>query len=98
MSHGRCVKDGLDIYTLSINIHLFLCGVQASAYASEDGILTEVMIDERVDDALIAHRKKVAWQRDQSVPGSAPTLPKAGAMYKSSKDMSTYQPPPASGS
>ncbi|WAR14656.1 ATD3B-like protein [Mya arenaria] len=40
---------------------------QASAYASETGILTEEMIDEKVNDSLIAHSKKVVWQEDQTL-------------------------------
>ena len=38
---------------------------QASAYASEDGVLTEAMIDARVDDAIRAHKKKILWQERQ---------------------------------
>lgn len=32
---------------------------QAAAYASEDGILTEKMVLDRVEDAIIQHRQKV---------------------------------------
>jgi len=32
---------------------------QASAYASEDGVLTEKMIMDRVNDAVKQHRQKV---------------------------------------
>jgi len=35
---------------------------QMAAYASDDGVLTEKMIDEKVQNAIKAHRKKVAWQ------------------------------------
>ncbi|XP_074655820.1 ATPase family AAA domain-containing protein 3-like [Tubulanus polymorphus] len=38
---------------------------QATAYASEDGILTEKMIDDRVHDAIKQHEKKVSWQIEQ---------------------------------
>lgn len=38
---------------------------QAAAYASEDGVLTEAMIDEKVNDAIIQHQKKVLWQKEQ---------------------------------
>lgn len=38
---------------------------QAAAYASEDGVLTETMIDEKVNDAIIQHQKKVLWQKEQ---------------------------------
>ncbi|KHJ47663.1 ATPase, AAA family [Trichuris suis] len=34
---------------------------QASAYASEDGVLTEAMIDQRVEDALKQHHQKMEW-------------------------------------
>lgn len=35
---------------------------QAAAYASSDGVLTEAMIDERVDDFGRQHAQKVLWQ------------------------------------
>ncbi|CAG0881751.1 unnamed protein product [Cyprideis torosa] len=38
---------------------------QASAYASEDGILTEEMIMERVEDAVKQHAQKVDWQSEE---------------------------------
>uniref|UniRef100_A0A7N5ZRH1 AAA+ ATPase domain-containing protein n=1 Tax=Anabas testudineus TaxID=64144 RepID=A0A7N5ZRH1_ANATE len=34
---------------------------QAAAYSSEDGILTEAMIDARVDDAVRQHLQKMDW-------------------------------------
>ncbi|XP_062842518.1 ATPase family AAA domain containing 3 [Trichomycterus rosablanca] len=34
---------------------------QAAAYSSEDGMLTEAMIDARVDDAIRQHRQKMDW-------------------------------------
>ncbi|XP_076003321.1 ATPase family AAA domain containing 3 [Genypterus blacodes] len=34
---------------------------QAAAYSSEDGILTEAMIDARVDDAVKQHLQKMNW-------------------------------------
>ncbi|XP_049437990.1 ATPase family AAA domain-containing protein 3-A-like [Epinephelus fuscoguttatus] len=34
---------------------------QAAAYSSEDGVLTEVMIDSRVDDAIKQHAQKMDW-------------------------------------
>ncbi|XP_020490956.2 ATPase family AAA domain-containing protein 3 [Labrus bergylta] len=34
---------------------------QAAAYSSEDGVLTEAMIDARVDDAIIQHAQKMDW-------------------------------------
>lgn len=38
---------------------LFLC--QAMAYASEDGVLTEAMVDARVQDAIQQHQQKMQW-------------------------------------
>ncbi|GAU98002.1 hypothetical protein RvY_09207 [Ramazzottius varieornatus] len=37
---------------------------QSSAYASEDGILTEKMVDARVDDVLKQHKQKVTWRAE----------------------------------
>uniref|UniRef100_A0A452FC85 ATPase family AAA domain containing 3A n=1 Tax=Capra hircus TaxID=9925 RepID=A0A452FC85_CAPHI len=34
---------------------------QAMAYASEDGVLTEAMMDARVQDAIQQHRQKMEW-------------------------------------
>uniref|UniRef100_UPI0037E96EE4 A-kinase anchor protein 12-like n=1 Tax=Semicossyphus pulcher TaxID=241346 RepID=UPI0037E96EE4 len=34
---------------------------QAAAYSSEDGVLTEAMIDSRVDDAIMQHAQKMDW-------------------------------------
>uniref|UniRef100_A0A8C7XH41 ATPase family AAA domain containing 3A n=1 Tax=Oryzias sinensis TaxID=183150 RepID=A0A8C7XH41_9TELE len=34
---------------------------QAAAYSSEDGVLTEAMIDARVDDAIKQHHQKMDW-------------------------------------
>ncbi|XP_067006029.1 ATPase family AAA domain-containing protein 3A homolog [Anabrus simplex] len=38
---------------------------QAAAYASEDGVLTEKMVMDRVNDALQQHKQKVLWQSEQ---------------------------------
>ncbi|OQV19383.1 ATPase family AAA domain-containing protein 3-A [Hypsibius exemplaris] len=35
---------------------------QASAYASEEGVLTEKMVDDRVDDMVKQHKQKVTWR------------------------------------
>ncbi|CAF4360723.1 unnamed protein product, partial [Rotaria sp. Silwood2] len=42
-----------------------LAACQASAYASEDGTLTEEMIDKKFRDALESHRKKVEWRAEE---------------------------------
>jgi len=38
---------------------------QAAAYASEDGVLTEKMVMDRVVDAVTQHRQKVEWQSEE---------------------------------
>ncbi|XP_050956601.1 ATPase family AAA domain containing 3 [Labeo rohita] len=40
---------------------------QAAAYSSEDGVLTEAMIDARVDDAIRQHRQKMDWLHGEGV-------------------------------
>ncbi|XP_078615695.1 ATPase family AAA domain-containing protein 3-like isoform X1 [Branchiostoma floridae x Branchiostoma japonicum] len=47
---------------------------QATAYASEDGVLGEDLIDARVQDAVVAHRQKMEWLHTQTPesPGSPP--------------------------
>uniref|UniRef100_A0A3B5KCY2 ATPase family AAA domain containing 3A n=1 Tax=Takifugu rubripes TaxID=31033 RepID=A0A3B5KCY2_TAKRU len=37
----------------------------AAAYSSEDGVLTEAMIDARVDDAVKQHHQKMDWLRGE---------------------------------
>ena len=48
----------------SISSHVCF-SFQASAYASEDGTLTEEMIDKKLRDALESHRKKVEWRAEE---------------------------------
>ncbi|XP_077106262.1 ATPase family AAA domain-containing protein 3A [Ranitomeya variabilis] len=53
---------------------------QAAAYASEDGILTEAMIDARVADAIRQHQQKMEWLKAEGKeegkdPGRNPLLP-----------------------
>ncbi|KAM7311385.1 hypothetical protein ISCGN_008292 [Ixodes scapularis] len=38
---------------------------QAAAYASDDGVLTEAMIMERVRDAVKQNRQKMEWQTEE---------------------------------
>ena len=66
---------------------------QAAAYASEDGILTEPMIDARVDDAIQGHKKKVKWQERQELAEKL----EAGDV-RSSKDKMAFIPPKPKGS
>lgn len=58
---------------------------QASAYASETGVLTEEMIDEKVKDSISQHAKKVDWQVEQD----AKSQRDLGSTYTSEKDAST---------
>ncbi|XP_014667844.1 PREDICTED: ATPase family AAA domain-containing protein 3-B-like isoform X1 [Priapulus caudatus] len=64
---------------------------QAAAYASEGGVLTEAMVDERVEDAIRQHAKKVAWQVEQSSAAGQET--KLQQQYRSSKDLDAFVPP-----
>ncbi|XP_053546507.1 ATPase family AAA domain-containing protein 3A [Bombina bombina] len=53
---------------------------QAAAYASEDGILTEAMIDARVADAVRQHQQKMEWlkaegKEEGKEPGKNPLQP-----------------------
>lgn len=53
---------------------------QAAAYSSEDGVLTEAMIDARVGDAVKQHLQKMDWLHgDEEPQAKAFTLPPAGA-------------------
>lgn len=45
---------------------------QAMAYASEDGVLTEAMMDARVQDAIQQHRQKMQWLKAEG--SQPPTL------------------------
>ncbi|XP_078281311.1 ATPase family AAA domain containing 3 [Rhinoraja longicauda] len=38
---------------------------QAAAYASEDGVLTELMIDARVTEAIRQHQQKMVWLKNE---------------------------------
>lgn len=46
------------------------------AYASEDGVLTEAMMDARVQDAIQQHKQKMQWLQAE---GSRPLLPSSQA-------------------
>ncbi|MBN3300766.1 ATAD3 protein, partial [Amia calva] len=57
---------------------------QAAAYSSEDGVLSEAMIDARVSDAVRQHQQKMDWLQRERVmgggeaggkPGFTPLLP-----------------------
>jgi ATPase family AAA domain-containing protein 3A/B len=46
-------------------ISKLIVSCQAAAYASEDGILTEKMIDEKLKQALESHEKKIKWRSEE---------------------------------
>ncbi|NXC12147.1 ATD3A protein, partial [Corythaeola cristata] len=46
---------------------------QAAAYASEDGVLTEAMIDARVADAVRQHQQKMEWLKTEGAEASQGT-------------------------
>ena len=39
---------------------------QASTYASSDGVLTEAILDARVNEMIEQHRQKVDWLKEDS--------------------------------
>uniref|UniRef100_A0A3P9BZ62 ATPase family AAA domain containing 3A n=1 Tax=Maylandia zebra TaxID=106582 RepID=A0A3P9BZ62_9CICH len=57
---------------------------QAAAYSSEDGVLTEAMIDARVDDAVKQHLQKMDWLRGEEAAKSL-TPPPAGVTSSGGK-------------
>ncbi|XP_073325317.1 ATPase family AAA domain containing 3 [Pagrus major] len=57
---------------------------QAAAYSSEDGVLTEAMIDARVDDAVKQHLQKMNWLHAEEEAQTL-TPPPAGATASGGK-------------
>lgn len=55
--------SGLQALKIIVGLSISRAPLQMAAYASDDGVLTEKMIDEKVQNAIKAHRKKVAWQQ-----------------------------------
>jgi ATPase family AAA domain-containing protein 3A/B len=45
------------------------------AYASEDGVLTEAMMDARVQDAVQQHQQKMQWLKVEGPRPEASELP-----------------------
>lgn len=43
-------------------ISKLIVSCQSAAYSSDDGILTEKMIDERLAQSLASHDKKIKWR------------------------------------
>lgn len=64
-----------DFHLIGLMCHLLS---QAAAYSSEDGVLTEAMIDARVDDAVKQHLQKMDWLHGEEEAQSL-TPPPAGA-------------------
>ncbi|XP_034541980.1 ATPase family AAA domain containing 3 [Notolabrus celidotus] len=58
---------------------------QAAAYSSEDGILTEAMIDARVDDAVKQHLQKMDWLHGEEEVQGKTLTPPAGAITSGGK-------------
>ncbi len=46
-------------------ISKLIVSCQAGAYASEDGKLTEKMINDKLALALLAHEKKMIWRSEE---------------------------------
>lgn len=55
-----------------LRLHVTL---QAAAYSSEDGVLTEAMIDARVDDAIKQHQQKMDWLHGEEAEGRSALPP-----------------------
>lgn len=60
--------------------------LKAAAYSSEDGVLTEAMIDARVDDAVKQHLQKMDWLHgEEEAQTKTLTPPPAGATASGGK-------------
>jgi len=46
-------------------ISKLIVSCQAGAYASEDGILTEKMVDDKLAQSLASHEKKMKWRSEE---------------------------------
>lgn len=46
-------------------ISKLIVSCQAGAYASEDGVLTEQMIEEKLQQSLDSHDKKIKWRSEE---------------------------------
>ena len=55
-------------YCISFKTPFFSPDFQASAYGSPDGVLTEEMMDARIDEAVRQHKQKVEWHKAE-LPG-----------------------------
>jgi len=62
---------------------------QAMGYASSDGMLTEQMIDERVDEAVEQHKLKVDWMKQHTPETSGGGATGGGANSPKSRDIAS---------
>ncbi|KAM7410925.1 hypothetical protein PAMA_021070 [Pampus argenteus] len=68
---------------------------QAAAYSSEDGVLTEIMIDSRVDDAVKQHAQKMDWLQMEAGDGVGKVgvlLPKEAAATVAGQEAASLEP------
>ncbi|XP_017271215.1 ATPase family AAA domain containing 3 [Kryptolebias marmoratus] len=68
---------------------------QAAAYSSEDGVLTEAMIDARVDDAVKQHLQKMDWLRGEEEAKSLTPPPSPGSGGKMGFNLPLEEAPQA---
>eukprot|EP00063_Salmo_salar_P013557 XP_013988392.1 PREDICTED: ATPase family AAA domain-containing protein 3 isoform X1 [Salmo salar] len=66
---------------------------QAAAYSSEDGVLTEAMIDARVDDAMRQHLQKMDWLHGHTKEAGAKSTASPSAGPADSSKMGFTLPP-----
>uniref|UniRef100_A0A667YFH9 ATPase family AAA domain containing 3A n=1 Tax=Myripristis murdjan TaxID=586833 RepID=A0A667YFH9_9TELE len=68
---------------------------QAAAYSSEDGVLTEAMIDARVDDAVKQHLQKMDWLHgeggEEAEAKSSDPIPGDTFLWESTGDFNISQ-------
>ena len=65
---------------------------QAAAYASAEGVLTEQMIDEKVDDTIKSHEKKILWRSEQELSKHGTLSSSGSSTPLSAKDMAAFTP------
>jgi hypothetical protein len=80
------------IFLVKVFLYLLSFCRQAKAYAAEDGVLTEAMIDEIVDDAIKQHERKIQWQQDQEIAAVMAGVTEGA--YRSDKAMAGAIPKP----
>jgi len=73
---------------------------QAAAYASENGVLTETMVMEKVKEAVKQHRQKVEWQSEEE-RGEFKSISAKAPLHDTvtdSREIKSKNPPSTSGS